>query len=109
MKLSKAEVTLSYTPPDLDWLKPSSTARGIVQIASVDLDNRPVSSIEQGTATLFRINSAEITANPQTLPANGTSESAITICKRTEPKTKEFSEPRRNGFSNSGKNGEIHS
>jgi hypothetical protein len=72
-----AGVTAYYTPPDLEWLMPGATAQGIIQVASVDLDNRPVSLIAKGTATLFRIKTTAMTANPTSLPADGISQSSI--------------------------------
>jgi hypothetical protein len=72
-----ATVTVYYIPPDLEWLVPGATAQGIIQVASVDLDNRPVSLIAKGTATLFRIKTTAMTANPTSLPADGISQSSI--------------------------------
>jgi hypothetical protein len=77
-----ASVTVYYTPPDLDWLTPGATASGIIQVASVDLDTRPVSLIAQGAATLFRMKTATMTADPTTLPADGTSLSNVEVIVR---------------------------
>jgi methionine-rich copper-binding protein CopC len=77
-----ASVTVSYTPPDLTSLPPNQTASGVVQVASVDADGWPVNLIGQGTATLFAVQSATISASPTALPANGTSTSALTVTVR---------------------------
>ena len=72
-----ASVTVYYTPPDLDWLMPGATTGGIIQMASLDLDNKPVSLIAKGTATLFRIKTVAMTAVPTSLPADGISQSNL--------------------------------
>jgi hypothetical protein len=79
-----AEVQFSYTPPDLTWLKPNSTASGVIQIAAVDGDNRPVSLVASGTATLFAIKSAIITADPNSfiVGQQGTSTISVTVKDR---------------------------
>ena len=77
-----AEVTLSYTPPDRTDLSPGSTVTGVVQVASVDLDNRPVNRIGFRSVTLFGVNSAGVAANPTVLPADGVSTSTLTVTVR---------------------------
>jgi len=77
-----ASVTVFYTPPDLDWLMPGATTSGVIQVAAVDLDTRPTTLIAQGTATLFRIKTASLTATPSTLPADGTSQSTVVVTVR---------------------------
>jgi hypothetical protein len=77
-----ASVTVSYTPPDLTALPPNQTASGVVQVASIDADGRPVNLLGQGTAQLFAIGSATISASPTAIPANGTSTSSLTIVVR---------------------------
>ena len=74
-----AEVTVFYTAPDLDQLRAGATASGVIQAASLDLDGKPVGLVAQGTATFFRINSAAMTANPTSLPADGTSLSNVEV------------------------------
>jgi hypothetical protein len=77
-----ASATLYYTPPDLTSMRPGTTATGIIQVASVDADTRPVSLIGQGNVILFAIGSAGISANPATLAANGTNTSQVTVTVR---------------------------
>jgi hypothetical protein len=77
-----ASVTFYYTPPELDWLTPGATANGIIQVASVDSDTRPANLIVKGTATLYRLKTATITANPTTLPADGSSQSTVEVLVR---------------------------
>jgi len=77
-----ASVTVFYTPPEIGWLTPGATASGIIQVASVDSDTRPVSLIVQDTATLYRLKTAGITANPATLPADGSSQSNVEVTVR---------------------------
>jgi hypothetical protein len=77
-----ASVTVFYTPPEIDWLTPGATANGIIQVASVDSDTRPANLIVQDTATLFRINTAALTRNPATLPADGVSQSTVEVVVR---------------------------
>jgi hypothetical protein len=74
-----ASVTLFYTPPEADWLTPGATANGIIQVASVDSDTRPANLIVQDTATLYRLKTAGIAANPATLPADGSSQSTVEV------------------------------
>jgi hypothetical protein len=77
-----AQVTVSYTPPNLTALAPNMTASGIIQVASVDLDGRPVALLGQGTTTLFGVQTATISANPTTLIANGITTSPINVTVR---------------------------
>jgi hypothetical protein len=77
-----ASVTLFYTPPEIDWLTPGATAPGVIQVAAVDYDTRPVSLIVQEAATLFGIKTASLVPNPATLPADGVSQSTIEIVVR---------------------------
>lgn len=77
-----AGVTFYYTPPEIDWLTPGATASGVIQVASVDSDTRPANLIVQGTATLYRLKTAGITANPSTLPADGSSQSTVDVVVR---------------------------
>ena len=77
-----ASVTVSYTPPELDWLMPGATAGGVIQVAAVDLDTRPVTLIAQGIATLFRIQTAGMTPGTSTLPADGTSQTTVDVIVR---------------------------
>jgi hypothetical protein len=77
-----ATVTVFYTPPETDWLTPGATADGVIQVASVDSDTRPASLIVQDKATLFRVKTAALTANPTTLPADGVSQSTVAVVVR---------------------------
>ncbi len=77
-----ASVTLYYTPPDLTSMRPGSTSTGVIQVASVDADTRPVSMIGQGYVTLYAIGSATVTASPSVLAANGVNTSTITVTVR---------------------------
>ena len=74
-----AAVTFSYTPPDVTNLPPWYSVNGMIQATSIDLDNRPVSMIGSNTATLFGIQTAAILSSPDTLTANGTSTSTLTV------------------------------
>ncbi len=72
-------MTLSYTPPNADWLGAGRTATGTVQVAAVDLDTRPVSLLAQRACTLFRIRTATVSAVPSSLPADGLSQATVEV------------------------------
>ena len=61
-----------------DWLGNAI----LVQVAAVDADGWPVNLIGQGTATLFGVQSATISASPTSIPANGSSTSSLTVTVR---------------------------
>ena len=77
-----AEVPIFYTPPDLTGLPSGATETGIIQLASVDADGRPVRLIGRATVTLFGIGSATVLANPTSLLADGVSTSNLTVTVR---------------------------
>ncbi len=74
-----AKVEFSYTPPDLTGIQPDTLAYGTIQVASVDADNRPVRLVASGTAMLFHIRSATITADPNTFNIGQQGTSTITV------------------------------
>jgi hypothetical protein len=74
-----ASIQFTYTPPDLGWMRPGLTSSGILQIASVDGNNNPVSLFASGTATLYAINSGSISAAPSTFTAGEQGISIITV------------------------------
>lgn len=77
-----ASVSVYYTAPNLDWLLPGVTASGIIQVAAVDLDTRPVNLISNKSVTLFRIKGAEIYADPTALLADGNMQSNVEVTVR---------------------------
>ena|GEM_PF-3243636 len=74
-----AAVTFSYTPPDVTYLPLRGSENGAIQVASVDLDNRPVSIIAYSFTTLTGVWDATSVGSPTLLTANGTSTSAISV------------------------------
>jgi hypothetical protein len=77
-----AQVVVTYTSPNLGLVDSGAGGQASVQVASVDLDTRPVGLIGSGSVTLLGASSALGSANPTTLPANGTATSALTITVR---------------------------
>jgi len=55
-----AKVEFSYTPPDMTWMPPGSLAYGVIQLASVDAEGRPVRLVASGDATLYGIDDAKV-------------------------------------------------
>lgn len=74
-----ASIQFSYTPPDLRGMRPGLTSYGVIQIASIDGNENPVSLINSGTATLYAIDSGTIIAVPSTFSAAQQGTSAITV------------------------------
>ncbi|HLG22282.1 MAG TPA: Ig-like domain-containing protein [Candidatus Manganitrophaceae bacterium] len=74
-----AKVTVSYTPPDLTGAGTGEVGTAYIQVASVDLDNRPVNQINSRSVSLFGIGSVTLAASPTSLAANGTDTSTLTI------------------------------
>jgi hypothetical protein len=76
-----AQVTVTYTSPNLVDQGFSSTGQGFIQAVSVDLDTRPVGFIGSGGVTLSGPSSALGSANPTSLVVNGllTATSTITF------------------------------
>ncbi len=77
-----AQVVVTYTSPNLGLIDSGAGGQASVQIASIDLDTRPVGLIGSGNVSLLGANSALGSASPTTLPANGTATSALTITVR---------------------------
>ena len=74
-----AKIEFSYTPPDLTGMKPGATASGVIQIASVDGDNRPVRLVAQGTVNLYHVRSATVIASPDRFTIGQQGSSIITV------------------------------
>jgi hypothetical protein len=77
-----ASIQFTYTPPDLRWMSPGLTASGVIQIASVDGNNNPVSLFASGTATLYAINSGSVSAIPNVFTVGQQGTAAITVAVR---------------------------
>jgi len=74
-----AQVVVTYTSPNLVAQDSGAGGQGVVQVASIDLDTRPVSLIGSGNVSLIGANSVIGSSTPTTLVANGTSTAAITV------------------------------
>lgn len=77
-----AQVVVTYTTPNLGLTDSGASGQALVQVASVDLDTRPVSLIGSGSVSLFGANSTIGSATPSTLSANGTATAALTVTVR---------------------------
>ena len=77
-----AQVVATYTTPNLGLQDSGASGQAAVQVASIDLDTRPVSLIGIGFVSLVGANSAIGSSTPTSLVANGTSTAAITFTVR---------------------------
>lgn len=82
-----AQVVVTYTSPNLGLVDSGAGGQASVQVASIDLDTRPVRAIGFGNVTLLGANSAIGSSTPTSLVANGTSTAAITFTVRDSANT----------------------
>jgi YD repeat-containing protein len=77
-----AQVVVTYTSPNLGLQDSGASGQAAVQVASIDLDTRPVSQIGIGQVSLLGASTAIGSATPTSLVANGTATAALTITVR---------------------------
>lgn len=77
-----AQVVVTYTSPNLVQQDSGASGQATVQVASIDLDTRPVSLIGSGQVSLRGASSAIGFSTPTSLVANGTATAAITVTVR---------------------------
>lgn len=77
-----AQVVVTYTSPNLGLQDSGASGQGFVQVASIDLDTRPVRMIGSVNVSLMGANSALGVSTPTSLVANGTATATLTITVR---------------------------
>ncbi|TMA37668.1 MAG: hypothetical protein E6J83_15795 [Deltaproteobacteria bacterium] len=77
-----AKINFFCTPADLTGMEANSPATTTVQIAAVDSDTRPVTMIASGNVTLLGVGNSTVTADPASVPADGTSTSTLSVSVR---------------------------
>ena len=77
-----AQVVVTYTSPNLGLQDSGAGGQALVQVASIDLDTRPVSLIGSVNVSLIGANSALGVSSPTSLIANGTATASLTITVR---------------------------
>ena len=73
------QVVVTYTSPDLVAQGFSTSGNASILAYSVDLDTRPVGQLGTGSVTLTGPSSAQGSANPTSIAANGSTSSTITF------------------------------